>query len=291
MINNFDSYLLGKSQRLNTRNGNIRTVRNYLEWLENENIDHIDTIHTDIMEYVNYCKNKGNKNITINRKLLSLRHFYDYLISDKKLKINPITGIRIKGIIKRQPHDLLNEKELIELFEKYLDHNLVGKRNKSIIGMMVYQGLDSGEIAKLEKEDLRLEEGKIKIPSSNKSNGRTLELNGKQIIPLQIYKTEIRQLILAESKKESDRLFVSSGESQQLNNALGNLCKKLKKINPKVRNPTQIRMSVISLWLEKHDIRTVQYMAGHRYVSSTERYRKDKLEGLQEQLEKIHPLD
>jgi len=31
-------------------------------------------------------------------------------------------------------------------------------------------------------------------------------------------------------------------------------------------------------------------MAGHRYVSSTERYRGDKLESLQEQLEKLHPI-
>ncbi|MGB1217827.1 MAG: integrase, partial [Saprospiraceae bacterium] len=102
--------------------------------------------------------------------------------------------------------------------------------------------------------------------------------------------TEIRELILAESEKESDKLFISTGKSEGLNNALGNLTKHLKRINPKVKNPTQIRMSVISNWLEKYDMRTVQYMAGHRYVSSTERYGRDNLKGLQEQIEKIHPL-
>ena len=91
--------------------------------------------------------------------------------------------------------------------------------------------------------------------------------------------------------KISDKLFISSGKSEQLNNTLGSLCKRLKKLQPKVKNPTQIRLSVISHWLEKHDIRIAQYMAGHRYVSSTERYRKDQLESLQDQLEKLHPLE
>ncbi len=34
----------------------------------------------------------------------------------------------------------------------------------------------------------------------------------------------------------------------------------------------------------------VQYMAGHKYVSSTERYRTDNPEDLQKELEKYHPL-
>ena len=37
-------------------------------------------------------------------------------------------------------------------------------------------------------------------------------------------------------------------------------------------------------------VREVQYMAGHKYVSSTERYRTDNLEDLQKELEKYHPL-
>jgi integrase/recombinase XerD len=31
-------------------------------------------------------------------------------------------------------------------------------------------------------------------------------------------------------------------------------------------------------------------MAGHRYVSSTEKYRTDTLEDLQKEVEKYHPL-
>ncbi|MCG8305863.1 MAG: hypothetical protein MI975_00630, partial [Cytophagales bacterium] len=43
-------------------------------------------------------------------------------------------------------------------------------------------------------------------------------------------------------------------------------------------NPNQVKAAVITWWLKKYPICQVQYMTGHRYVSSTERYRTDHLE-------------
>jgi integrase/recombinase XerD len=51
-----------------------------------------------------------------------------------------------------------------------------------------------------------------------------------------------------------------------------------------------IRATVLAEWLKTIDIRTVQYMAGHRYVSSTERYYVMNLEELKDSLNKYHPM-
>jgi len=64
----------------------------------------------------------------------------------------------------------------------------------------------------------------------------------------------------------------------------------IKKINANIKNPKQIRASVIVDWLKHYNLRQVQYMAGHRYVSSTERYQANNLENLKSQVEKFHPL-
>lgn len=64
----------------------------------------------------------------------------------------------------------------------------------------------------------------------------------------------------------------------------------LKQINPKVRSCSHIRKSVITLWLMRYDLRTVQYMTGHKRISSTERYQVGHLEELQTAIEKYHPL-
>jgi integrase/recombinase XerD len=65
----------------------------------------------------------------------------------------------------------------------------------------------------------------------------------------------------------------------------------IKKDNPEILHPKQIRASVITYWLKNHNLRQVQYMAGHKYVSSTERYQLNNLFKLQGEVNKYHPLN
>ena len=69
------------------------------------------------------------------------------------------------------------------------------------------------------------------------------------------------------------------------------LFKELRKFNHKVKNVKQIRASVPTYWLDCYNIREVEYMAGHRYISSTERYVQDDLENLHELIESLHPIN
>ena len=64
----------------------------------------------------------------------------------------------------------------------------------------------------------------------------------------------------------------------------------LKKINPNIKNPAQIRMSMISHLQKTVPLRKLQYMAGHRHISSTERYQQAHTDELYKQLEVYHPL-
>jgi site-specific recombinase XerD len=64
----------------------------------------------------------------------------------------------------------------------------------------------------------------------------------------------------------------------------------LKKINHKSINLKQIRNSVVVNWLRQHNLRKVQYLAGHRYISSTERYQQDDLESLHKTINIYHPF-
>ena len=48
---------------------------------------------------------------------------------------------------------------------------------------------------------------------------------------------------------------------------------------------------MISWWLKNYNLSQVQYLDGHKYVSSTERYQLNNLDKLQERINKSHPLD
>ena len=55
-------------------------------------------------------------------------------------------------------------------------------------------------------------------------------------------------------------------------------------------NAKQIRQSIITNWLKTNNLGQVQYMVGHKYVGSTERYQGNNIESLLIRVEKCHPL-
>jgi integrase/recombinase XerD len=65
----------------------------------------------------------------------------------------------------------------------------------------------------------------------------------------------------------------------------------LKLENPNIKNAMQIRQSVIAEWLKKYELRRVQYMAGHRYVGSTECYKQINFENFKAEVCKFHPMN
>ena len=82
-----------------------------------------------------------------------------------------------------------------------------------------------------------------------------------------------------------ERLFAGN-----LHNTVSLLTEELKGINAQIKNAQHIRASVILHWLRQHNKRQVQYMAGHKYIDSTEKYVVQELETLTNQLTKHHPF-
>jgi hypothetical protein len=46
----------------------------------------------------------------------------------------------------------------------------------------------------------------------------------------------------------------------------------VRKINPIVKDAKQIMTSVVTKWVKMYNLRKAQYLASHRYISSTESY-------------------
>ena len=170
---------------------------------------------------------------------------------------------------------------------------------------MIYQGVTTDELKQLEPDHLKLKEGKIYIPGNRRRNSRKLELKPFQILELQEYLTHTREKIFSEitdsrPARKPDRinktqlknqLFISINGSENIKNSLLHMFKAIQKLNPKILHPKQIRASAITHWLKNYNLRQVQYMAGHKYVSSTEKYQANNMSSLQNKLEKCHPLN
>lgn len=286
----FRKYLEKQQLSINTIEGYLKVLNMLLDWCKEEGIKPEKLRYNDMLGYIRYASNKGHSKRYINEQLTVARHYFNYLIKIGKIKDNVADSLFIKGISRRLPHDLLDEEKLYKIYEEYPTKGLAGKRNKAMLGVMVYQGLNTEELGKLEAEHIQLKEGKIYVPGGRRSNSRLLPLAAHQVLELKDYMEKTHPLILQVAEKETDQLFTSIGQSERVSNTITKLLKNVQKYVPEVKSVKQIRMSVITHWLEKFNIREVQYMAGHRYVSSTERYMLTSLDDLQNDLNEFHPL-
>ena len=88
----------------------------------------------------------------------------------------------------------------------------------------------------------------------------------------------------------TDDLFIQHHDTLNFYGVTGVILKHLRQINHTVKNLDQIRASVITHWVQVHDLRKAQYLAGHRHVSSTEAYKQQLIDELQADVKKFHPF-
>jgi integrase/recombinase XerD len=287
----------------------IRQKTNYtgyfLKWQETEHLQVENTRYNDLLNFIDYCKLEGMSKTHVNRVIASVRDYYKFLKEEKPDIINPAINLYLKGERHKVVSGIIDFAALENIYQSIETTSNRQKRNKIILGLHIYQAVNTEELSKLEPCHVKLREGKIFIPGNHRRNSRTLELKPFQVMELHEYVTETRPKILEEVAKPKpcrkpdrinktrikDQLFVSINGSEHIKNSLLHLFRDVQKINPNVINAVQIRQSVITYWLKTMNLRQVQYMAGHKYVSSTERYQTNNLANLQGKLERYHPLN
>ena len=290
----YRNYLQQESYSLSTIESYIKGVEIFIKWC-NRNHTNPDLIdYKTFLKYIKYLQRKNTTKKTIKHKIGTLKIYFKHLQSENYRIDNPIENINIKGVKRTINYNLLEADELEDLYYSFESdnvtdtyHRLTAKRAKVIIGLIVYQGLNTTDLSNLQIEYLQLSKGKIYVPSTTRSNARELELKPWQIMEFIAYQNEVRPIIQNKIGNHSEQLFNTNA---RFNAIVYHIFKKLKKYNQKVENIKQIRASVITNWLGQYNLRKVQYLAGHRYISSTERYLQDDLENLHEIVNNFHPI-
>lgn len=249
----------------------IQDHQSHLKYLQNHypNQELKELRYPELINYISELQ-KHIQPQTIKQRIQSIKKHYDYLLEQDEIDHNPAKRIKIRN----QKQTLRNHLKQEELETLYTQYHPRKPRDKALLGLLIYQAAESGVLQKLKATDLNLEEGTILFKSTTRSNKRILNLHSSQMLPL------FKHLQTSQENLFPDRII----------DRLNHLLKHLKKQNAKIENIRQIRASVISNWLKIYNLRQVQYMAGHRYVSSTEKYQEKDFEALEEGIKKYHPL-
>ncbi len=289
----------------------------FMVFLDQEGVDADEATGKEVAAYLGRLQRRGLTNGTRRIHLLVLRKFFTWRVSVGARADNPAEHLKMRGVERGKVHTILSVQELEALHAGYAvdvakavtggkgGHmrgkwaglsKLLRERNRVMIGLLVHQGLTTSEIAALTVTDLRLKEGLLDVPAMKTGNARTLELKAVQIVELMEYTMRVRAELLKFHREGEQALFLNApsagrkeakGNSQQ---AWKRISGELRRQCPRFVNVDQVRASVITNWLGKHDLRHVQYMAGHRYISSTERYQVGQIADLQNDIDKFHPI-
>ena len=307
-LQEFKSFMASNGLEENTvrQHGNYTGI--YLEWISKENIEIRAARYKDIIAFIQSMQSEDHNSRFINRVVLAVRHYYQYLSVPK----NPAAGIFIRGATSKVPIDIVSYPEIIKLHEQYQALDNRTKRNRVMLGLMVYQAVTTRELHHLEPHHIKLNEAKIYIPATKRSLARILPIKANQLLELahylEVIRTELQRDIyqyympavahrrsgrtMEEVDQEAidNQLFFSERGNGNIKSSLYHMFRQIKKMNPKITSGKVIRQSVITEWTKTIGIRQVQYMAGYKCVGSVERYKLYNLEELTEAVQQFHPL-
>lgn len=311
-MHSFKNYLQERGNAKATIEHYQRVLLDFITYLDQDGTETENATAKEVLAYQNKLIQRGYQNKTRNTALSVVKKYFNYQIEIGERTENPVQHLTIRGGKKQKLYPILERHQLDQIHHNYKtlkpnDKNknrawfkvskLARERNKVILSLMIHQALTTAEIDRLQAKDLKLKEGKIYIAGTRKSNERTLELKSHQMMELMNYQCKTRVELLKYCKEETGNLFISTPPLGQGYNRRTDtkeiwklLTKEIKAENKDFINFKQVRTSIITHWLKQYNLRKVQYMAGHRYVSSTERYLINNNEDLQEDIDQFHPF-
>lgn len=282
----FQTYLQDKGLSETTVGSYTRYLRDFTAWLEKGALMPAVFTYTDLVAYMQDLRARERSHSTVRAMMCIIRHYCDMLVAGGQRNDNPAEGLYVRGAIRKVPANLVTLGELELAYEQYSLQLNVETGKKVMLGLLVYQGVTVSELSALEGRHIWVRERKVLVKASSHGAERILPLREAQLPILEAY--------LQAKKHQLGPLFIEARKptisDRNVLNRVKHMIGQVRQLNPHIKTAIQIRSSVITHWLKEYHLRQVQYMAGHKYVSSTERYQTGWLEDLQDAVMRHHPL-
>ncbi|HWY98616.1 MAG TPA: tyrosine-type recombinase/integrase, partial [Bacteroidia bacterium] len=170
---------------LNEHRHSRQTIKSYLYTVSvflNANPNAPNFKYKDIIDYMNKVGKQYPNTYTANSILAGIKKYYDYLIEIGKRDFHPCRTLylkckRGKDIIHQ---DLFTSEDLERLLTRKERYKNIKLKNQTIMSLLVFQGLTTGEIMALRVQHVNLDNGIIYIKGSRQQSSRHLEIHPRQ---------------------------------------------------------------------------------------------------------------
>lgn len=289
-IDGFFEYL--KTERKMSKNTLEAYKRDVIEFAEFEKSRKItdlrETQGTEVVAFLLQLKNDGKSAATVNRKLASIRAFYNYLRINDQVTANPTQNIKSPRI-ERKAIEYLTLEEVDRLLS-VPDDSLIGQRDRAMLELLYATGIRVTELIEANLEDINLRMGFITC-AGEQSKARIIPIGRPARAALESYIYDARPAIVKE-KKDQKSLFVNYTGERITRQGMWKILKEYgrragleEKLTPNVlRNSFAVHMIQNGA-----DLKSLQELMGHEDISATQIYLTVTKNRIKDVYDRTHP--
>ncbi len=170
---------LRETDRASSVKSYLGDIRRFIGWgtekYDSFNIQGISPL--DIVEYRQRLQDKGRKPGTVNRALISIKIFFNWLTKEKIVRDNPAEDINQVAVATKPLPKWLNRNQQASLVRAVRDKGSL--RNEAIVFIMLHVGLRVSEVCALGRGDIIISEraGRITVRTGKGNKYREVPLN------------------------------------------------------------------------------------------------------------------
>ena len=149
----FIEFFTATIRNRNTRMAYARAVREFFDWCEDHRLGLDDIEPIAIAAYIEQLGAEAAKP-TVKQNLAAIRQLFDYLVTGGILLSNPAGSVRgPKYVVNRGKTPVLSGDEMRQLLDSIDTTELIGVRDRALIGLMGYSFARVNAVATLRVED------------------------------------------------------------------------------------------------------------------------------------------
>lgn len=231
-------------------------------------------------------------NRSINRKIATLRSYYNFLLRHKAIEADPMLKIKALKTDKSLPRFVEEKPMQTMLDDVEFSNDFVGLRDKLVLELLYGTGMRLAELIGLKIGDINLYNNTLTV-LGKRNKHRVIPINKSLVEAINTYLKHREEVVLEnEENRDNHYLILTDNGTQAYPMFIQRLVKRYLSLVTSLeqRSPHILRHTFATHLLNRGaDLNAIKDLLGHSSLAATQVYTHNTIEKLKKVYQKAHP--